>query len=579
MLCHLSISNFATVTTLDIDFQSGMSVITGETGAGKSIILGALGLALGDRADRGVIRDGSGKTEICAEFDLSHKPEARDWLNEQDLGSPETDNQICLFRRVVSSDGRSRAFINGVNVTLANLKTLGEMLIDIHSQHEHQSLLHRATHRKLLDGFGGHQKLAAEVAGLHQQWQNTQNQITTLSEQSQESSAQTQLLSYQLNELNELALAEDELTKLDEEFKRLNEADDSIASFEQALALCADTDAQSDGGSLLHGLQQAQAVLGALSHRSARIENALSLLNTAGIQLEEAVAELRLEVDQFEANPERLEQVNHRLADIHSVARKHRIRPEDISALTLDLQSQLDALINCDEALAELQELQQSLLVDYQSAAKKLTQKRQAAAKKISKSVNEQLKTLGMADARLEVSLTSHADQQPQSGGQEVVEFLVSTNPGQAAKPLIKVASGGELSRISLAIQVITAQTTSTSCLVFDEVDVGIGGKVAKAVGELLRQLGERAQILCVTHQAQVAGQGNHHFVVSKSSNGEGTQTRIDSLNHDQRVEEIARMLGGEMVEGESKNAEVGEQAQLFSEESLAHAKQMMAAE
>lgn len=580
MLTQLSIRNYATVDALEIDFSAGMSVITGETGAGKSIILGALGLTLGDRADRGVIREGADKADITAEFDITDKAGAIQWLTEHDLSGQDSQQETadaehagsyCLFRRVVNSDGRSRAYINGSAVTLNNLKTLGEMLIDIHSQHEHQSLLHRATHLRLLDDFGGLQGQAQKLAALWKRWHDNRTTLDSLREQSAESSAQTQLLSYQLGELNELAVAEDEVEQLNIEYKKLNQADDSIANLNSAMALCTGNEEGSEDGNLGQRLSQALALLQALPHKEPRLEEVSSLLESAQIQIEEAVSELRLEIEQFEVNPERLEQVNQRLADIHSIARKHKVKVEEIAALTADLQAQLDLLVNSDEELERLQELDTALREEYQGLALKLSKARLKASKKLAPAVNEQLQTLGMADASLSIALLDNENPDPTPRGLEAVEFLVSTNRGQTPKPLSKIASGGELSRISLAIQVITAQTSSTATLVFDEVDVGIGGAVARAVGELLRQLGTAAQILCVTHQAQVAGQGNHHYVVSKQTRGDSTQTSIDLLDEAERTRELARMLGGELS-GSDRSSDEG-----YSEESLAHAQKMVA--
>lgn len=555
MLSQLSIRNYATVDALEIDFQAGMSVITGETGAGKSIMLGALGLTLGDRADKTIVRPGSNKAEICAEFDISNIPGASSWLEENDL---EEDSQSCILRRLVGSDGRSKAYINGSPVTLANLKTLGEMLLDIHSQHEHQSLLNRSTHQRLLDDYGVKPKLISDLESTWRQWHKNFQAIEKLSNQSEEDSAQFQLLSYQLTELDELGIADDEAATLESEFKSLNHADETIGAVRQSLNLASESEDQ-NASSALH---QSLAALQELQEKDARITGIISLLEAATIQLDEAVADLRSFADEFEANPQRLEQVNARLSLLHGVARKHKVKPAGLGELISDLRNQLSLLENSEEELEKLQANDQMLRDQYQQLAKEVSSQRSKASKTLAKKVNEQLKKLGMPHARLEISLSKNSDKyKPSINGLETVEFLVSTNPGQPAKPLIKIASGGELSRISLAIQVLTAQTSLTPSLVFDEVDVGIGGGVAKVVGELLRQLAESTQILCVTHQAQVAGQGHHHFFVSKSSEKNSTLTRITALGTDEIVKEVARMLGGEE----------------FSAESLAHAQQMVA--
>lgn len=555
MLNHLTIKNFATVDSLEIEFSAGMSVITGETGAGKSIILGALGLALGDRADKAVVRPDANKADICAEFDTNKMDQARDWLLENDFA--EEGASTCILRRVINSDGRSRGYINGSPVTLANLKTLGDMMIDIHGQHEHQSLLKKSTHRRLLDDFGSDGKLIANLQSTWKQWQQNNQLLIELSQQSQEDSAQSQLLSYQLTELEELDIADNETEQLEAEFKTLNSADDILSSAQSAR----DSLSESDEGNVLNKLSQILASLLQLAEKSPEVNSIVQLIQEAEIQLSEASTELRNFTDGFEANPQRLEQINNRLSTLHAVARKHKINAKELPTLVADLRTQLKRFENSDEELEKLRANDEMLRQQYLQLAKELSKQRKKASSKLNKAVNAQLKDLGMPHASLEISLAGSAEEEPSQSGLETVEFLVSTNPGQPAKPLIKIASGGELSRISLAVQVITARTSQTPCLVFDEVDVGIGGGVAIVVGELLRELGACTQILCVTHQAQVASQGHHHFFVSKSSKKNETLTAIRALKDEEIVQEIARMLGGEE----------------FSDESLAHAQQMVA--
>ncbi|MDD9891502.1 MAG: DNA repair protein RecN [Gammaproteobacteria bacterium] len=555
MLHQLSIKNYATVDQLEIELQPGMSVITGETGAGKSIILGALGLTLGDRADKTVVRSGASKTDICAEFDTSRIEEAKSWLEEHDLESD--DSSICILRRVVNVDGRSKGYINGSAVTMANLKELGEMLLDIHSQHEHQSLLQRNTQQKLLDEFAINKKLREQLSSTYKQWQQNFHELDELSKQSEEFSAQTQLLSYQLSELDELNLGEKEVSALEAEFKQLNSADETLAGVGTALSICQENEEQS----VLSLMHSAVGALRELPNKTDRIDSIISLLESSEIQLSEAVSDLRSLQDEFEANPERLEQINQRLSELHSLARKHKVKPDELFNVIEDLRKQLSRFQNSDEELEKLEANDKLLRQQFVTIAKEVSKKRTSGAKKLAQQINEQLEQLGMPHARLEVHLTAKENNKPSPYGLETIEFLVSTNPGQDAKPLIKIASGGELSRISLAIQVITAQTSQIPSLVFDEVDVGIGGGVAKVVGELLRKLAKRTQILCVTHQAQVAGQSNHHFFVSKNSENTSTLTQIEQLSNDAVIKEIARMLGGDD----------------YSEESLAHAEQMVA--
>lgn len=555
MLQHLSIKNYATVESLDIEFEAGMSVITGETGAGKSIILGALGLSLGDRADKTVIRSGASKVDISAEFDTRAISAASDWLAQHELVN-DSDAGLCILRRVINSDGRSRAFINGAAVTLGNLKTLGEMLLDIHSQHEHQSLLRRATHQRLLDDYAVEPRLLGNLQSTYKQWLQNHRQLTTLRNQSQENSAESQLLAYQLSELEELEIGANEVTELETEFKSLSNADDIRSSVNSALQACREDDEANAASQIHHAL----TALREIPDGHDAIKGIVELLETAAIQLDEAVTELRAFDDRFQADPERLAAVNERLTLLHAVARKHKIAAAQLPDLVADLRQQLSRFENCDAELEQLTENDRLLREQYVQLAQEVSKQRQKGAKKLAKAVNQQLHQLGMPHAELSVALQPQDEGELSVQGLESVEFLVSTNPGQAPAALSKIASGGELSRISLAIQVITAQTSQVPSLVFDEVDVGIGGGVAKVVGELLRSLGERTQILCVTHQAQVAGQAHHHFFVSKQSKDKSTITRITTLSAEEVVKEVARMLGGED----------------YSAESLAHAEQMV---
>lgn len=552
---QLSIQNYATVDQLEIEFQTGMSVITGETGAGKSIILGALGLALGDRADKSVVRSGATKTDICAEFNTCLISEANKWLLEHDMEAD--DSEVCILRRVINSEGRSKGYINGSAVTMAHLKELGEMLLDIHSQHEHQSLLQRSTHQKLLDEYCVDKKLTEKLTYTFYQWQQNFKELEALSVQSEEYSAQTQLLSYQLSELDELNLSENEVASLETEFKTLNSAEQTLTGIGVALSLCLENDERS----ALSLMNAAMTSLRELPNKTERIESIISLLESSEIQLSEAVSDLKSFQDEFDANPEKLEQINRRLSELHSIARKHKINPSDLISLIEDLKCQLNRFQNSDEELEKLAVNDKLLQEQFAAIAKEISSQRAAGAQKLAIEINKQLEQLGMPNAQLTVKLTPREAAAPSQTGLETTEFLVSTNRGQDAKPLIKIASGGELSRISLAIQVITAKTSQIPSLVFDEVDVGIGGGIAKIVGELLRNLGQRTQILCVTHQAQVASQGHHHFFVSKSNADKSTITRIEELNDKAVIKEIARMLAGDD----------------YSDESLAHAELMVA--
>jgi DNA repair protein RecN (Recombination protein N) len=554
MLQQLSISNYAIVDSLDIELNAGMTVITGETGAGKSIMLDALGLALGDRADREVIRGGAERADITACFALPENPAVAAWLHSNDLDQEENS---CILRRVITRDGRSRAYINGQPTTLNNLRDLGEMLIDIHSQHEHQSLLKTATHQRLLDEYCGIHQDAVEVGRLATKWRQLNQELEQIRSRAEESNAQYQLLSYQVNELEELALGDNELDALEEEHQRLSHGESAMMVNQQVLDLCS----ENDDFNIEQTLNKAISLLQDIPYTTRETDEVGSLLNTALIQIEEAVSTLKHSIDKFELDPARLEEIDQRLALIHQLARKHHVSPQELPALFLRLSDDLSNLSEADVQIELMTEELGSLLRRYQEKAATLSKEREKGAKKIAKEINAQLGKLGMEAASFSVALTRFSDNTPRNGGLEGIEFLVSTNPGQPPRPLVKIASGGELSRISLAIQVITAQTSSIPTLVFDEVDVGIGGGVAKAVGELLRKLGEKGQVLCVTHQPQVASQGHQHLYVSKSSGKDSTATRLTLLDRQERIEEVARMLGGDDL----------------SEQSLAHAEKMLA--
>jgi DNA repair protein RecN (Recombination protein N) len=552
MLVHLSVHNYAIVEHLDLELDRGMSVISGETGAGKSIMLDALGLTLGDRADSGVVRPGADKADILASFDLSDIPEARAWLAERDL---EQDGP-CILRRVITAEGRSRGYINGSPCPQGDLKALGELLIDIHSQHEHQSLLKAETHRRLLDEYAGSQELSRQVQLAAQRWKQTKNELERLSSQGDEQRARHQLLSYQLEELDNLALGENELEQLEQEHKNLTNAESLLSACRLVIEQCSDNDA----GNVLSALTGSLNRLGAFQGQPGALSEATSLLASAQIQVEEAVGELNRFLDHFDADPERLQQMEERLDAIYTLARKHRTQPNELTAMQQQLFEELESLNADDQVVERLSDELTSFARHYQKKASELSTLRNAAANTLATAVEQEMQSLGMPGGRFSIKLSPNNSSEPHPNGLEQLEFLVSANPGQPLKTLAKVASGGELSRISLAIQVITAQTSRVPTLVFDEVDVGIGGPTAEVVGQLLRRLGDRGQVLTVTHLPQVAAQGHQHLFVHKLRGSDATRTAVSKLDSGQRVEEIARMLGGVDL----------------TEESLAHARQMV---
>lgn len=553
MLTHLSIQNFTLVDRLDLDMRAGMTVITGETGAGKSILLGALGQTLGDKADGERVRKGATRADITATFDTANIADAQEWLLANDLQQTESP-QECLLRRVINSDGKSKSYINGQPVTLQQIRILGEMLIDIHSQHEHQSLLLKETHRRMLDEFGGQTELAKQVRLSFREWHNHLEHYLHLRDNAAEVSARFQLLSYQVNELEQLALQTGELSALEAEQRSLANAGDILQGSHELLALCND-----DEQGLDVNLHRALHILRDMPEKSAALQAAEELLVSAQIQVEEARHEIDHHIDTFNLDPARLQQVEERLSTLYDVARKHRIKAEELPELMARLSQELEQLQGSDAQLALLAEQVESAKKAYQWVAEQLSAKRNKSATQLAQQVNAQLKRLAMENAQFTLSLTPLLDK-ASANGLEEIEFLISTNPGATARPLAKVASGGELSRISLAIQVVTAQTSATPTLVFDEVDVGIGGATADVVGNLLRQLGEKGQVICVTHLAQVASKGHQHLLVSKKSTQASAESTLELLEGEEKVLEIARMLGGAKV----------------TEQSLAHAREIL---
>jgi len=538
MLLHLSIENYAIAEQIDIDFQAGMTTLTGETGAGKSILLGALALVLGERADGAAIHPGARQAEIHALFDLQHIPEARRWLEHRDLA--DGDGSECLLRRVVRSDGRSRGYVNGRPSTLQDLRELGRLLVDIHGQHSQQSLLQRDHQARLLDAVAGAEEPVRHCARLAREYRQLTERIEALQQDQGELEAREQLLRYQVEELDALQPSAEELALLESEQRQLASGEALLQAGQRALGLC--KQGEINALSILH---QAQRSLAELAELPEPLSEALTLLESAHIQVEEAAGSLRHFVDDFELNPARLHEVEQRLSALYELARKHRVQPEELPALHARLRAELSGLEQGDHSLAELENRRSRLAADWRRHADRLSQLRHQAAATLRREVEQQLQALAMEGSRFVPTLTPREEALPHPGGLERVEFLLSTTPGGPLLPLGRVASGGELSRISLAIQVVTARASATPTLIFDEVDVGIGGATAEVVGHLLQELGLHSQVLCVTHQPQVASQAHHHLQVEKCTDGGGARTRLTPLTAAGRVEELARMLGG----------------------------------
>jgi len=496
-----------------------------------------LNLALGDRADVGVIRHGCERAEITASFDISAVAAAQAWLKEHELDA----DAACLMRRIISQDGRSKGFINGSPVTMQSLRELGEMLVDIHGQHEHQSLLCADIQRQLLDDFAGHTPLVNEIAALYQRWKDVSRDLHNMTRAADDRIARYELLNYQAHELEALNLSETELDELNEEHTRLSHA-------ARLLEVC-QTELQSlyenDETAALSLVNHAVRELAQLQEFDKRLASTHELLAGAAIQIQEGVNELRHYLDGLELDPTRLNWIEQRLTSVHDLARKHKVAPRELPPLLVKLQHELTELQDVDVRRDQLQADIKRIETTYRELAKKLSSGRATAARKLAEQVSANMQQLNMPGGRFEPVLEPLPDEQFSPGGMERVEFMVCANPGQPLRPLTKVASGGELSRISLAIQVITAQNGRIPTLIFDEVDVGIGGAVAEIVGQQLHALSQSRQVLCVTHLPQVAAQGHHHLQVNKQTGKGVTQISLKELSSAERADEIARMLGG----------------------------------
>ena len=546
MLINLSIQDYAVVDRLEVDLDEGMTCITGETGAGKSIMLDALALCIGDRADSKAIRPGAARTDIAACFDVSQNTRAQVWLAERDLEAAGD----CILRRTITSEGRSRAYINGSPVTLSDCADLGQLLVDIHSQHAHQSLLRRPVQRSLLDTYAGAETLIVEVSETAQRWRVLQEEYARLSGQTEESDARRALLTYQIEELATLNPQPGELEALEAQHKLLANAAYIIDSANDITAGC---EAQRDQLARLVQLANDDRMTGSAT------DNLRELLQSALIQLDEAQAETARFAAAVELDPEGLRTAEERLSALHDLARKHRVQPDALHELLATLQAELESLAGGTEQLASLEEALGDTALAWRTHAKALSERRREAAVLLAQRVMETLTDLAMTKCVFEIALIPFKDSSPDPRGAEDIEFLIATNPGAAPGPLYKVASGGELSRISLALQVVAADTATSPTMVFDEVDVGIGGGVAEVVGNLLPTLGKRSQVLVVTHQPQVAAKGHQHLLVTKTGE-DAVHSELTLLAGEPRIKEVGRMLGGAKL----------------TDSTLAHAREML---
>jgi len=548
MLQELSIQNLALIEKLQLQFNSGFTTLTGETGAGKSILLDALGLALGERADSSLVRHNTPKADVTALFEVENLPHVQAWLTEQELD----DETQCYLRRTVTSEGRSKAYINGYPVAANQLKTLGSFLIDIHGQHEHQSLLSGNKQLELLDAYANHPKLLNQTQTDFKHWQGLKRQLQQVQDEQADYQSKLELLSFQQNEFDELNPQAGEFETLSEEQSQLSHASEIKQACDKAYAQIEEEKGASDA------INQAIHSLESIIEFSPSLEPLLTQLNSSLIEVQEAATEIQHHSEHIDLDPQQLSYVEERLSLLFGLAKKYNIEPEQIIEKHQQIKDDLLRLEQSDASLETLKEELNQAWLNYQKQANALKKSRQKAAKNLSAIVTEGMQTLGMPNGLFEVSLTD--SDAATAHGIDKVLFLVTANKGQPLQVLAKVASGGELSRISLAIQVATSEVASLPTLIFDEVDVGIGGGIAEVVGQKMQSLGSTKQILSITHLAQVASHGHNHLHIAKQTQGDVTTTQVNRLEPEQRVEELARMLGGLTL----------------TEQTLNHAKEML---
>jgi len=546
MLESIQIKNFAIIDSLQLEFESGLTALTGETGAGKSILLDAIKLVAGDRAESDSIRDGADKAEISVCFSVDDSTPAHDWLLESEMSA---DGE-CVIRRVLFANGRSKAFINGYNATLTQLRSLCDLLVDIHGQHEHQSLQKSQIQRQLLDAFIGDSKIIDEVKQKHLLYREVHQRLQQAQSGSQEREQRIDLLGLYCEELNQLGLVEGEFEALQLEYRRHSNAGQLIEKSGRVLQLLY----QNEDHSIQSALSQCENELNELVALDAGLKSSHELISGALIQAQEATRELRSYQDGIDLDTDRLEALNQQIASIQNLARKHRVEISALPALTTELDEELQ---NLNSSAFDLEAIQKDLdksRQDYLFSALELSHKREQTAGLLSEKVSGIMQQLGMEGGRFNIEVRQHtAEHEFKATGIDTISYLVTANPGQSPKPLARVASGGELSRISLAIQVVMSESSRIPCLIFDEVDSGIGGGIAEIVGKKLRLLGRERQVFCVTHLPQVASQAHHHFRVEKFRDQNATTTEVISLGGNERLEEIARMLGGVTITDQTR--------------------------
>lgn len=540
MLTQLTISDFAIVKSLDIELCQGMTTITGETGAGKSIAIDALSLCLGERAESSMVRPSGKRADVCATFNIENNKPVIKFLNDKEL---DNENE-CILRRTVSKEGRSKGYINGRAVPISQLKEIGQYLLNIHGQHAHQGLLNSTKQLSLLDQYANHNKLLAQVELSHQNYQYINKQLVELREQQAQGQAKLQLLEYQIEELDSFALIEGEFEQIEAEHQRLANAETLQTTSQHLLEQLSEGNEFNIEMALNQALSTLEQLLGDDPSLSALNE----MLNGALIQVQESSIELSSYNQSIEQDPQRLSEIEQRLSKAMQLARKHQVEAYQLPQVHLTIRQELDDLSNNDQQILDLEQSLVEISAQYQIHADKLSASRQAAAHKLEKLITRSMQRLAMEHAQFTIALTTNESKALNRNGIDNIEFQVSTNPGQPLEPLSKVVSGGELSRISLAISVITANKVATPTLIFDEVDVGISGPTAATVGQMLRELGQSTQILCVTHLPQVAGCGHQQMQVRKQTDGNSTNTTMAALNQQSRLSELARLLGGNKI-------------------------------
>lgn len=539
MLCQLSINNFAIVRFLELDFRPGMTSITGETGAGKSIAIDALGLCLGNRADASSIRPGANKTEVSARFSLTDIPLAKRWLEDNDL---DLDDE-CILRRTISHDGRSRAYINGNPVPLIQLKLLGQLLVGIHGQHAHHAMLKSEHQLSLLDSYANHRLLLESVSASYQRCKHIEAELQQLITSQQERIARKQLVQYQVEELDEFGLKINEFEEIEQEHKRLANSTELVDNCQASLLLLTDD----EDSNIASWLNKAVSLADSLQSVDPALSNVCTMLNDALIQVQESSSELQHYLSNLELDPAHFSYLEERLSKAMQLARKHHVSPNQLAEHHQALTAELASLDGDESKLEDIQQQLEASKIAYLANAQKLSQSRSRYAKELDKQVTQSIHELNMPKGKFTIEVNFNPDLLSPNGSDHI-EFLVTTNPGQPLQPLAKVASGGELSRIGLGIQVITAKKVATPTLIFDEVDVGISGPTAAVVGRMLRSLGESTQVLCVTHLPQVAGNGHQHLFVNKFNKAGSTETTMTALDREQRIQELARLLGGDTI-------------------------------